>query len=103
VSGTFSPDQRKYYDIVLEAQEAAIAAVKPGVMMVDVIKAAARVFREHGLEKYEDIAAMGPDKVWGIKPSPTHYLARDGGITTHAACWRRARHRHHGPRRHGQP
>ena len=83
VSGTFTAMQRKYYDIVLEAQEAAIAAVKPGVMMVDVIKAAARVFRAHGLEKYEDIASMGPDNVWGIMPSPTHYLARDGGITTY--------------------
>jgi Xaa-Pro aminopeptidase len=83
VSGKFTPLQRKYYDIVLEAQEAAIAAVKPGVMMLDVIKAAARVFRAHGLEKYEDIAAMGPAKVWGIMPSPTHYLARDGGITTY--------------------
>jgi len=50
---------------------------------VDVIEAAARVFREHGLEKYEDIASMGTDKVWGIMPSPTHYLARDGGITTY--------------------
>ena len=83
VSGTFTAAQRKYYDIVLEAQEAAIAAVKPGVMMVDVIKAAARVFRAHGLEKYEDIRSMGSDKVWGIMPSPTHYLARDGGITTY--------------------
>ena len=83
VSGTFSPEQRKYYDIVLEAQEAAIAAIKPGVMMVDVVKAAAQVFRAHGLEKYEDIAEMGADKVWGIMPSPTHYLARNGGILTY--------------------
>lgn len=83
VSGRFTAVQRKYYDIVLEAQEAAIAAVKPGVMMVDVIKAAARVFREHGLEKYEDIGSMGANKVWGIMPSPTHYLAREGGITTY--------------------
>lgn len=81
VSGTFSAEQRAYYDIVLEAQEAAIAAVKPGVMMVDVIKAAARVYRAHGLERSEDIAAMGADHVWGIMPSPTHYLSRNGGIT----------------------
>ncbi|HTE47815.1 MAG TPA: Xaa-Pro peptidase family protein, partial [Gemmatimonadaceae bacterium] len=83
VSGTFSAEQRIYYDIVLEAQEAAIAAIKPGVMMVDVIKAAAQVFRAHGLEKYEDIKMMGADKVWGIMPSPTHYLARNGGITAY--------------------
>jgi Xaa-Pro aminopeptidase len=83
VSGTFSAEQRTYYDIVLEAQEAAIAAIRPGVMMVDVIKAAARVFHAHGLTQYEDIAAMGADKVWGIMPSPTHYLTRNGGITTY--------------------
>ena len=80
VSGTFTPVQRKYYDIVLEAQEAAIAAVRPGVMMLDVIKVAARVFRKHGRERYEDVRVMGADHVWGIMPSPTHYLARDAGI-----------------------
>ena len=83
VSGTFTAEQRTYYDIVLEAQSAAIATVRPGVMMLDVIKAAARVFRAHQLEPYENIATMGADKVWGIMPSPTHYLARDGGITTY--------------------
>ena len=80
VSGKFSPEQRKYYDIVLEAQEAAIAAVKPGVMMVDVIKAAAEVYRKHGLEPYEDIAKMGEDRAWGLMPSPTHYLQRNAGL-----------------------
>lgn len=83
VSGTFTAEQRRYYDIVLEAQEADVAAIRPGVMMLDVIKAAARVFRAHTLEPYEDIATMGADKAWGIMPSPTHYLARDGGITTY--------------------
>ena len=63
VSGKFTPEQRTYYDMVLEAQEAAIAAIKPGVMMVDVIKVAARVFQKHGLERYEDVATMGEDKV----------------------------------------
>src|SRR6185436_5926582 len=61
VSGRFTAEQRKYYDIVLEAQEAAIAQLKPGVMMLDVIKAAAAVFRKHGLEKYENVAEMGVD------------------------------------------
>ena len=86
VSGTFSPEQRKYYDIVLEAQEAAIAAIRPGVMMVDVIKRAAEVFRKHGLEPNEDIARMGPDRVWGLMPSPTHYLTRNAGITRYSAA-----------------
>jgi Xaa-Pro aminopeptidase len=84
VSGRFTPEQRKYYDIVLEAQEAAIAQIKPGAMMLDAIKASAQVFRKHGLEPYEDIVQMGEDKVWGIMPSPTHYLARDAGIVRYS-------------------
>jgi Xaa-Pro aminopeptidase len=86
VSGRFTPEQRKYYDIVLEAQEAAISAITPGVMMVDVIKRAAEVFRRHGLEPNEDIARMGVDRVWGLMPSPTHYLTRDAGITRYSAA-----------------
>lgn len=84
VSGQFTQEQRKYYDIVLEAQEAAIAAIKPGVMMLDVIKVAAQVFRRYGLEPNEDVARMGEDRVWGIMPSPTHYLARNGGIVRYS-------------------
>jgi Xaa-Pro aminopeptidase len=85
VSGRFDPDQRKYYDIVLEAQEAAIDAVKPGVMMLDVIKASAQVFRNHGLEMFEDAARLGADHVWGVMPSPTHYLARGGELVRYTA------------------
>jgi Xaa-Pro aminopeptidase len=84
VSGRFTAEQRKYYEIVLEAQEAAIAAIRPGVMMLDVIKAAAQVFRRHDLESKENIAAMGEEKVWGIMPSPTHYLARNAGIVPYS-------------------
>jgi len=85
VSGRFTPDQRKYYDIVLEAQEAAIAAMRPGVMMIEAVRAAARVFERHGLREFEDIGRMGADRVWGIMPSPTHYLARDAGIVRYSA------------------
>ena len=86
VSGRFSAEQRKYYDIVLEAQEAAIAAIRPGVMMVDVIRRAAEVFQRHGLQQYEDIERMGADRVWGLMPSPTHYLTRNAGITRYSAA-----------------
>ena len=86
VSGRFTPEQRRIYEIVLEAQEAAIAAVRPGVNILDVIRAAAQVFRDHGLEAKESIEGMGgADKVWGVMPSPTHYLARDGGLTQYTA------------------
>ena len=91
VSGRFTAEQRKYYDIVLEAQEAAIAAVRPGVMMIDVIRAAARVFQRHGLEPNEDVAKMGVDRVWGIMPSPTHYLTRNAGIVRYNSFGRGVR------------
>jgi len=86
VSGKFTAEQRKYYDIVLAAQEAAIAAIKPGVMMIVVIKASAQVFRQHGLEQFEEIERMGEDRVWGLMPSPTHYLARNAGLAPYSAA-----------------
>lgn len=49
-SGVFSPRQRKLYDLVLEAQAAAIRAVKPGVMMHQVNEAARAVFTKAGLQ-----------------------------------------------------
>ena len=85
VSGRFTEEQRKYYEMVLEAQEAAIAAVRPGVTMLEVIRAAARVYQKHGLEQFEDVERMGVDRVWGVMPSPTHYLARNGGLTAYSA------------------
>ncbi len=85
ISGRFTDEQRTYYEIVLEAQEAAIAAVRPGVTMLDVIRAAAQVYRQHELEPYENVERMGVEKVWGIMPSPTHYLARNGGLTAYSA------------------
>ena len=91
VSGRFTPEQRRYYDIVLEAQEAAIAAVRPGVMMLDVIRAAAQVFRKHGLEPNEDVKRIGVDRVWGIMPSPTHYLTRNAGIVRYTSFGRGVR------------
>ncbi|HWP36701.1 MAG TPA: Xaa-Pro peptidase family protein [Gemmatimonadales bacterium] len=84
-SGRFTAEQRRYYEIVLEAQEAALATIRPGVMMLDVVRAAAAVYRQHGLEPYEDIDRMGVDRVWGVMPSPTHYLARGGGLTAYSA------------------
>jgi len=64
---------------------------EPGTMMVDVIKVAAHVFQKYGLEQYEDVAKMGEDKVWGIMPSPTHYLTRDAGIVRYSRLGRGVR------------
>lgn len=82
VSGRFTPEQRKYYEIVNEALDAALQEIKPGVMMLEVIRAAAQVFHKHGLEQYEDIDRMGADKVWGMMPSPTYYLTRGKKLST---------------------
>lgn len=85
VSGRFTDDQRKYYQMVLEAQETAIAAVRPGTTMLDVIRAAAGVYHKYGLEQYEDVDRMGVGRVWGVMPSPTYYLGQGGGLTGYSA------------------
>lgn len=86
VSGRFTDEQREYYEIVLEAQKAALARIEPGVMMIDVIRAAAQVFRDHGLEQFENIDNMGEDLVWGILPSPTYWLAQGGAFTDYSGA-----------------
>lgn len=85
VSGRFSDEQRRLYEIVLEAQRAAIEQVRPGATILDVIRAAAGVYQAHGLEANEDIDRMGPERVWGLMPSPTHYLTQGRGLTQYTA------------------
>ena len=55
VGGTFSPAQRRVYDVVLEAQEAGLAAVRPGNRFKDVHAAAIEVIARRLLE-------------WGLLP-----------------------------------
>lgn len=50
VSGRFSPRQREIYSLVLNAQAAAIAAVRPGAWIHEVDEAARAVFRKASLE-----------------------------------------------------
>ena len=52
VNGKFSPRQREIYQIVLDAQKAAIAKVKPGVRISDMHNAAMSYIRSKGYEKY---------------------------------------------------
>ena len=54
--------------------------------MLDVIRAAARVFERYGLAQYEDIDRMGVDGVWGVMPSPTHYLIEGKGLTDYSGA-----------------
>lgn len=48
VDGKFTPRMEELYDVVLEAQKAGIAAVKPGGTIRDVEAACAKVLRDHG-------------------------------------------------------
>ncbi|MFQ5537956.1 MAG: aminopeptidase P N-terminal domain-containing protein [Gemmatimonadota bacterium] len=86
VSGRFTPEQRRLYETVLEAQEAALARIRPGVMMADVIRAAAQVFKDHGLQHYEDIDALGAERVWGLMPSPTYWVDGPGEPTPYSGA-----------------
>ena len=52
VSGKFSARQREIYQIVLDAQKAAISKVKPGVLIRDLHDAAMSHIRSKGYEKY---------------------------------------------------
>ena len=52
VSGKFSPRQREIYQIVLDAQKAAIAKIKPGARISDVHQAAMNYIRSKGYDKY---------------------------------------------------
>lgn len=61
VSGKFSDRQREIYNIVLEAQQAGIAAAKPGNTMGDVGRAIQDVFEKHGV--------LGM-----VRHVPTHYI-----------------------------
>lgn len=86
VSGRFSDRQRFLYAVVLEAQDSALALIRPGAMMIDVVRAAARVYQRHGFADNEDIERLGPDHVWGVMPSPTHYLTRGRGLTVYSGA-----------------
>ena len=50
--GKATAEEQEVYDLVLEAQEAAVAAVAPGVTAGDVDEAARSVLRRVGLDKY---------------------------------------------------
>ena len=57
--GPPSDDQRRWLDIAIEANEACIDAVKPGVTGADVYEAGIGVFERYGLERYNLINIVG--------------------------------------------
>ena len=70
----FTPEQRKVYDVVLAAQEAAIRAVRPGVHMHQVEAAARRVVDKSG---YGDAWVHGIGHQLGIQ---VHDSTPDGPL-----------------------
>jgi len=52
VSGSYSPEQKKIYGIVLDAQKKAISMVRPGVTLAELHQAAMDVIAKAGYGKY---------------------------------------------------
>jgi Xaa-Pro aminopeptidase len=71
VGAGFNVRQREIYDIVLGAQNAAIAAVKPGAMLSDLTKAAREYIDAHGKDLHG--AALGKYLTHGV----THHVGLD--------------------------
>ncbi|KUH38689.1 MULTISPECIES: aminopeptidase P family protein [Streptomyces] len=82
ISGTFTDIQRKIYDAVYEAQEAGIAAVKPGAAFRDFHDAAQRVLAEKLVEwgllegPVERVLELGLQRRWTLHGTG-HMLGMD--------------------------
>ncbi|MFE6972349.1 aminopeptidase P family protein [Streptomyces sp. NPDC057682] len=83
INGTFTPLQRKIYDAVYEAQEAGIAAVKPGADYRDFHDAAQRVLTEKLVEwgllgdlTVEKVLELGLQRRWTLHGTG-HMLGMD--------------------------
>ncbi|MGA4670454.1 aminopeptidase P family protein [Propionibacteriaceae bacterium Y1923] len=84
VNGTFSPAQRKVYEVVLEAQQAALAVARPGTTFKDVHAAAIKVIatrlEEWGLLPVTAEESLGPDggqhRRWMVHGT-SHHLGLD--------------------------
>ena len=78
-SGTFSPRQREVYQLVLEAQDAAAAAFKPGVSTIAALNAVAReVFRRSPLRARDE-----DGKEWTMDHFFAHGLGHHMGLDVH--------------------
>lgn len=69
VSGRFTPEQEKMYRCILEARDAVIAAMKPGVTISQLKDIAGGVYKKHGFEK--EFLALG------------RYVGHTVGISVH--------------------
>lgn len=84
VSGTFSPMQRKVYDAVLEAADAAFAVARPGLRFRDLHTAAMKVLaarlEEWGLLPGTAAESLAPEGQWHRRWMPhgtSHHLGMD--------------------------
>jgi Xaa-Pro aminopeptidase len=57
--GTPTADQRRWFDIAIEANESALASIRPGVTGADVYEAGLGVFEKHGLAGYNVLNIAG--------------------------------------------
>ena len=69
VSGRFTPEQEKMYRCILEARDAVIAAMKPGMTLAQLRDIAERVYTKHGFGK--EFQALG------------RYIGHTVGISVH--------------------
>ncbi len=69
VNGRFTPEQEKMYRCILEARDTIIAAMKPGVTIIQLQDVAAAVYKRHGYEK--EFQALG------------RYVGHTIGLSTH--------------------
>jgi len=69
VSGRFTPEQEKMYRCILEARDAVIAAMKPGVTINQLKGVAGEVYKKHGFAK--EFQALG------------RYIGHTIGISVH--------------------
>ena len=80
IGGTFSPVQRRVYDVVLEAADAAFAAARPGAKFRDAHDAAMKVIearlREWGIVPASDDPEAGLFRRWMVH-STSHHLGLD--------------------------
>ncbi|MBT9332381.1 M24 family metallopeptidase [Paracidobacterium acidisoli] len=87
VAGRPTPEQRKIFDIVREAQEAAISAIRPGVTGADVDEAARKVIRNAGYESlFPHVTGHGlgfryHESIYLLSPSSEEVL-EEGALVT---------------------
>lgn len=87
VTGTFSPAQRKVYEVVLEAQEAAMAVCRPGAKFADVHQAAISVIahrlHEWGILPVEPEVSLDPKTGGHHRRWMVHGTSHHLGIDVH--------------------